>query len=304
VRAKLRTAGTSLLLAASLCTAVIAADPETTISSVAVAAPMGALDLPSGPHERAGGHVVLTSYIPLGRARISVPILMYHYVQDLPPNVGRLTYNLSISVKAFQAEMDLLAADSFHPVTIDDLRLYFTGQRALPSKPVVLTFDDGYLDLYTTVFPILKQHGFRAVAYIVSGFVDRPRYVTSSMVKEMDFSGIEIASHTVDHPNLARTSAPLVAFEVVQSKAWLEKLVGHPVVDFAYPSGRFDDAVVRALQAAGYSTATTEMESTYHSWTTRYVWTRTRVYGGELLPDFVKNLGQVEPYVIVKPTPA
>jgi len=241
---------------------------------------------------------VTSGYIPLGRTEITVPILMYHYVQDLPKYPDTLTFNLTVTPANFTRQMDWLRRHAYHPITIDDLRAYFTGRQTLPSKPVVITLDDGYRDLYTTAYPILRAHNFKAVAYIVTGFVNRPRYVTDAMILEMDRYGIEIASHTVDHANLARMAAPSVDYEVVASKQWLEKLLGHPVVDFAYPSGRFDALDERALEAAGYSTAVTELESTYHMWATRFVWSRTRVGGSWRLSDFIKALGPVEPYVI------
>ena len=69
--------------------------------------------------------------------------------------------------------MDYLDEHGYHPITLTDFRAYLNGSRPLPDRPVVLTFDDGYADLYTQAFPVLKHHHFKAVAYIVSGFVGR-----------------------------------------------------------------------------------------------------------------------------------
>ncbi len=300
MRAKLHAAGTSLLLLGFLCAALVAADDETLIFSTPAMAQLMPPD-PTELHQRASRHLAINTFIPPGRSTISVPILMYHYIRDVAPTADMLTYDLSVSVKAFEAQMDWLASHAYHPVTIEDLNDYFTERKPLPSKPVVITFDDGYRDLYTTAFPILQAHGFRAVAYIVSGFVGESRYVTKAMIKEMDAAGIEIASHTVDHPNLAHTSAPMVAFEVVESKLWLERLLGHPVVDFAYPSGRFNASVIEQVDKAGYSSAVTVEPGTFHSWADRFDWTRVRVSGGETLATFIEYLGPVERYVTVQP---
>jgi hypothetical protein len=83
--------------------------------------------------------------------------------------------------------------------------------------------------------------------------------------------------------------------ELVDSKRWLEQLVGHPVLDFAYPSGKFNPQVVSEVQMAGYDTAVTTMTSVDHSRADRYVWTRVRVGGGESLADFTLNLGTPMP---------
>jgi peptidoglycan/xylan/chitin deacetylase (PgdA/CDA1 family) len=87
--------------------------------------------------------------------------------------------------------------------------------------------------------------------------------------------------------------------QLTSSKAWLEKLTGHSVVDFAYPSGKYSATAVAALQATGYDTATTEVFGTLHSRADRFLWTRVRVGGGESLSDFAASLGPIEPWVDV-----
>ena len=242
------------------------------------------------------GVVFRSQVIALGRRNIELPTLMYHYIRK-PPSIlaDRIGYNLSVSPSDFSAQMDWLAVHGYHPVEFNDVRAYFAGKQPLPAKPVIITLDDGYADLYTTAYPILEAHGFKAVAYIVSGFVGQPRYVTAEQVLQLDRNGIEIASHTVEHANLARLTGSSLRAQLVDSKQWLESLLGHPVLDFAYPSGRFNAEVVAAVMAAGYSTAATEIYSTYHSLADRYTWSRVRVRGGESLAEFVRNLGVAMP---------
>jgi peptidoglycan/xylan/chitin deacetylase (PgdA/CDA1 family) len=238
--------------------------------------------------------------VPVGASVLRLPILMYHYVRK-PPSMRTdlLGYRLSVSPSDFQAQMDWLYANHYHPVTFDQVRDYFAGRAPLPSRPVVITLDDGYSDLYTAAFPILEAHGFTAVAYIVSGFVDRDRYVTRAEVLQMDRAGIEIASHTVDHADMARANAGMATYQLVQSKRWLESLVGHPIVDFAYPSGRYNFQTIQLLGELGYDTAVVEDGSSMHSRADRYTWGRVRVGGGESLAEFVANLGQPMASVIV-----
>ncbi|HET9782540.1 MAG TPA: polysaccharide deacetylase family protein [Candidatus Dormibacteraeota bacterium] len=238
--------------------------------------------------------------VPTGASILRLPILMYHYIRT-PPSMRSdlLGYRLSVSPADFQAQMDWLYANQYHPVTFEQVRSYFAGRAALPSRPVVITLDDGYADLYTTAFPILQAHGFTAVAYIVSGFVDRGRYVTHDQVLQMDRAGMEIASHTVDHADMARASSGMATYELVQSKHWLENLLGHPVVDFAYPSGKYSGGTIQLLSQAGYDTAVVEDGPSLHSRADRYTWGRVRVGGGESLRDFITNLGVPMPAVTV-----
>ena len=239
--------------------------------------------------------------VPVGRPNIAMPILTYHYVRQAPSMYSDLMgYKLSVTPTDFSAQMDWLAANRFHPVDFDDVRAYFAGWRPLAANPVVITLDDGYSDLYTTAYPILRAHGFKAVAYIVSSFVGKSPYVTAAQVVEMDRHGIQIASHTVDHANIAgNTSFYSALRQVTDSKRALENLLGHPVVDFAYPSGKFNATSIAALKQAGYDTAVTEMFSVDHSSADRYTWTRVRVGGGESLSDFAGSLGTPMPHTVV-----
>src|SRR5260370_16594384 len=102
--------------------------------------------------------------------------------------------------------MDWLSANGSRPVDFNDVRAYFAGRQPLPANPVVITLDDGYADLYTTAYPILAAHGFKAVAYIVSGFVGTGPYVSAAQVVQMDQNGIELASHTAAPPHPPRSS--------------------------------------------------------------------------------------------------
>jgi peptidoglycan/xylan/chitin deacetylase (PgdA/CDA1 family) len=241
-----------------------------------------------------------TKVIPIGRSSISVPILMYHYVRPAPSiYLDRLGYRLTVTPDDFHAQMDWLSLNGYHPIDFNDLRAYFAGLTPLPSKPVVITLDDGYSDLYTTAYPILKWYHFKAVAYIVTSFVGQPRYVTGDQIVEMDQNAIQIASHTIDHANIGGASVGSATYQLATSKAWLQHLIGHSVVDFAYPSGRFSSSAVYALQATGYDTAVTELPGTVHSRADRYTWTRMRVGGGESLSDFIYSLGPPEPWVDV-----
>ena len=263
----------------------------------AATTPVGAGGFPG--EAAAGGPAEV---VPPGRSPLRVPILMYHYIRVNPDPGDRLGFNLSVTPADFKLQMDWLYDNDYHPVDFDDLRAYLFENQSLPSRPVVLTFDDGYRDVYTAALPILRAHHFRGVSYVVSGFLNSPNYITTEMLQEMDALGIEIGAHTVSHADLTRISAASLHREVFDSKAVLEALVGHPVVDFCYPSGRFNDAVMSAVQAAGFETATTTQPGVAHSARDRFTWSRVRVSGGESLEQLLADLGEPEP--AVKATPA
>jgi peptidoglycan/xylan/chitin deacetylase (PgdA/CDA1 family) len=227
-----------------------------------------------------------TDVIPAGGGAIKVPILTYHYIRTNPNRGDRLGFALSVTPADFAAQMDWLARNNYHTITTEDLYAYLQGTRGLPSRPVILTFDDGYADFYTTALPILRSHDFRAVAYIVSSFVGQSGYMTAAQVREADRSGMEIGSHSVTHPDLARMSMSAVRSQLEGSKQFLEWLLGHPVVSFCYPSGKVNSAVAAQVAATGYHDATTTRFGYWHTLADRYVWTRLRVSGGEPIDQF------------------
>jgi peptidoglycan/xylan/chitin deacetylase (PgdA/CDA1 family) len=221
-----------------------------------------------------------------GPNSINVPILTYHYIRVNPDRNDRMGFALSVTPSDFAAQMEWLAQSGYHPITTEDMYAYLAGAQGLPSKPVILTFDDGYADFYTTALPILRSHDFRAVSYVVSGFVGTSGYMTAAQIREADRSGIEIGSHTVNHANLANLSAAAVHIQLVQSKVFLEQVVEHPVVSFCYPSGKYTAAVAWAVADVGFHDATTTRFGYSYTLANRYVWSRLRVSGGETLDTF------------------
>jgi peptidoglycan/xylan/chitin deacetylase (PgdA/CDA1 family) len=240
--------------------------------------------------------------VPAGRQSVDVPILMYHYIRVNPNPGDALGFALSVMPGDFAAQMGWLAANGYHTVDLQDLVTYFETGRSLPSRPVVLTFDDGYEDFYTAAYPVLRAYGFTAVAYVITGLLGAGGYLTADQLVQLDAGGIEIGAHTVSHPDLTRLPAAEVQREVADSKAMLEGLLRHPVLDFCYPSGKTSPAVVQQVEAAGFQSATTTAPGIGHAFGNRFTWNRVRVSGGESLAAFIQSLGAVEP-AIPAPTP-
>ena len=228
--------------------------------------------------------------LPPGPSAIRVPILMYHYIRVNPNPYDRLGFNLSVTPADFAAQMDWLARNGYHPITLGELHGYLNGRSGLPSRPVILSFDDGYADFYTTALPVLRAHDFSAVAYVVSGFLGRGGYMTAAQVLEADRSGIEIGAHTVDHADLPTQSADGLRYQLTASKQALEQLLGHPVLSLCYPSGRFTAAVAAAAENAGYRDATTTRFGSSRTLAGRYGWDRLRINGGERLDMFARDV--------------
>jgi peptidoglycan/xylan/chitin deacetylase (PgdA/CDA1 family) len=244
------------------------------------------------------------SVVPVGRSSIHLPILMFHYIRVVHDPRDQLGFNLSVTPDDFSRQLDWLAANGFHPIDFNDVRQYFAGQNPLPAKPIVLTFDDGYRDFYTNAYPILWAHHFKAVSYVISGYVGGPNYMTWDMVRELDAHGIEIGAHTFSHIDLTKASATELHRQLVDSEGDFVQELGHPVLDFCYPAGKYNSVVTAAVQAAGYQTATTTEMGTLHSMTDRFTWSRVRVSGGEQLEKLIADLGTSENTIKLPAEPA
>ena len=138
---------------------------------------------------------------------------------------------------------------------------------------------------------LVRQHGFKATSYVITGFIGWDAYMTWPMLKELDASGqIEIGAHTVDHADLKAMSAPRRAQEINGSKLALEEGLGHPVTAFCYPSGKYDAGVVALVRQAGFLTATTVEYGTKQSLQWAFELPRVRVSGPDSLNTWIGKL--------------
>ena len=186
--------------------------------------------------------------------RSPIPILMYHVIGD--PGPGQPNVSLFVSGPEFQSEMQWLSGHGYHGVTLQSAYDYWRKGVALPSKPIVISFDDGYLGQYTRGFPVLQGLHWPGVLNLKLGNVGKDG-IEKSEVKKMVAAGWEVDSHTITHPDLTTVGPAQLQTELVDSKARLHRLFGVPANFFCYPSGRFNATVVAAVKAAGYLGATT-----------------------------------------------
>ncbi len=222
-----------------------------------------------------------------------VPILMYHYVEYVKDSGDTIRKSLNIVPFVFENQIKTLREEGYTFITPSRLASVIDDTEILPSKPIILSFDDGYQDFYDNVFPILQKYNVKAVAYVISGFLDKPNFMYSWQVKELEKSGlVEIGAHTVNHVYLKGVSRSTADYEIKQSKKDLETLIGRPVVSFAYPSGAFDIQAEELVKKAGFVTAVSTVPGIEVSGKNRYFLYRIRPgnrMGDELLRYLEQN---------------
>lgn len=225
---------------------------------------------------------------------IRVPILLYHYVEYVRDEGDTIRKSLNIIPYTFEQEVKTLKDAGYTFITVSELSDALDDKNNLPSRPVILTFDDGYRDFYTDVFPILKKYQVKAVVYIVPNFLNKPNNMDTWMVSEIAKSGlVEIGAHTMDHTYLAGLPLQRVKYEIEQSKKYLEKNFGVRVVSFAYPYGAFDNQAIDVVKKAGIRTAVTTINGIFAQDINRFFLYRIRPGGrtGEELLNLLKNPG-------------
>jgi peptidoglycan/xylan/chitin deacetylase (PgdA/CDA1 family) len=195
-----------------------------------------------------------------------VPILMYHEISSTP-RPEFLKYTVSPAI--FAEQMRWLARHDYTTILPDQLIAARAGTAALPRRPVMLTFDDGFAESVRLAPPILARHGFTAVFYLVAGLAGATsRWILAdrgfelplvgwSDARELEAAGFRCESHTVSHPHLADIPAEDCERELADSRRMLEDQLGRPVHHLAYPHGSHNATVMALAKAAGYRSACT-----------------------------------------------
>ncbi len=185
----------------------------------------------------------------------AAPILLYHVIGVRP--AGAPFPELYVPPRVFVAQMNELARLGDHVVTLQELYDHWHGA-PLPSRPVVVSFDDGFRNQYTRALPILRRHGWVGTLNLIVAHLHEGTYgLGPREVRHMIADGWEVDSHTLTHPSLPTLDAADLQHEVAGSRHELHALFGIPLDFFCYPYGAYDAAVIDATRRAGYLGATT-----------------------------------------------
>ena len=196
----------------------------------------------------------------------SIPILTYHHTEQAPPK-GFAMRSLWVTPSSFSTQMRWLSRLGYRGLSMSELVPYLRGEKK--GKVVGITLDDGYQSNVSHALPILKQHGFSATCYVVSGRLGqhnewdaalgmaKAALMSGEEMRAWVDAGMEVGSHTCSHADLSRLSLAEARHELLQSKSDLENLLQKPVTQFCYPYGHFSPEHEALVSQAGYEAATT-----------------------------------------------
>ncbi|UOQ68217.1 polysaccharide deacetylase family protein [Hymenobacter volaticus] len=231
-------ASTATEAAASAANAV--ATTETASASAGPSAP----DPASIPANRIADAATIT-------ARPQVPILCYHQIRDWRPRDSKGAKDYIVPVEQFKKQIQMLADSGYHTILPDQLYAYLATGAPLPPKPIMLTFDDTDLDQFTVARPELEKHGFKAVYFVMTVSLGRPRYMSKAQVKQLSDEGNVIGSHTWDHHNVKKYQGEDWVTQIEKPTKTLEEITGKDIKYFAYPFGLWNPEAIPQLKQRG-----------------------------------------------------
>lgn len=180
-----------------------------------------------------------------------VLILEYHKINDWSHDA------YTVPPAEFAAQMDELLAQGYTTISLVDFLRAKKGKETLPEKPLILTFDDGYIDNYTDMLPILEERGMKGTVFMVTNNIDRPGYLSWKALKEMKKRDIEIGSHTANHIPLTEMPPAEADNELRVSKLIMEWNGVPGIFGFSYPNGKYEDYIIELLKKNDYLAAVT-----------------------------------------------
>jgi peptidoglycan/xylan/chitin deacetylase (PgdA/CDA1 family) len=194
-----------------------------------------------------------------------IRVLLYHRI--IGDNENPQGDIWAIKASQFRRQMALLDRLQYTTITFTDYRLFLEDALNLPRKPIIVSFDDGYLDIYERAFPILSRFGMRSVIFVVtdpetktntwdtaSGRAEA-KLMNEQQILEMHAAGNEIGSHSATHPKLTLLPRQEAWEQVSRSRMVLEIMLNSPVRTFSYPYGVLNKEIKSLVADAGYSMA-------------------------------------------------
>lgn len=221
----------------------------------------------------------------IARGKPTIVVYCYHSIS----NDG---WRFSVTPEEFRKQIKFLLKDQM-PLRAEDLPAYMRGEKMLTKNAFVITFDDGYEDIFQ-VRDFLKENNIFPTIFVLSNTDSANReemetdraFLSTSQIKELKEGGWEVGSHSKTHPNLELISSADMWEEVGGSKRGLEERLGFPIEYFAYPKGVYTKDVLSAVKDAGYNLGFSVNDGFIESKTNGFLIPRVGVDGTHSMKQF------------------
>ncbi len=185
----------------------------------------------------------------------SAVVLLYHHVDDNTPAIT------SISPENFNAHLKYLSKNDFKVLPLQEIVTSLQSGKVLPEKSIAITFDDAYINIYTTAYPMMKKRGFPFTIFVATDLVGTNRhYLSWAQLAEMSDHGTLIANHTRSHTHLLRRQPDenheewilRITNEIEGAQTEIENHLGDVPRFFAYPYGEYNRDILALVKRLGY----------------------------------------------------
>jgi peptidoglycan/xylan/chitin deacetylase (PgdA/CDA1 family) len=221
---------------------------------------------------------------------VPIPVLMYHHILRLDEEASKGQRTWTVSPEAFASQMVYLAEHDWQSITPTELAAYLKEGAPLPPRPIIISLDDGYKEVYTTALPVFMRTGLRPVLFIVPDYLGYGAYLNWSQLRKLVSVGFAVGSHGQDHSDLRGADDAELQRQVGDSRALLAEELDTSIDAFCYPFGSYDDRTLAALETHHYLTAFTLNPSFFQSAAEPYRLSRLRVTYDMSLEEFVELL--------------
>jgi len=231
-----------------------------------------------------------------------IPVLVYHSISDNLFGMSHPYRQINTSSRQFSRQMRWLKEQGYESIDLKTMWSYLESGTNL-NKKVVITFDDGYRDLFTEALPLMKQLGFTATVFLISDRIqdsslkiEGADYLTWSDVRTLVAEEFQIGSHTATHADLRSSGPEQIEYEVGYSKEAIEQRTGTSVTSFAYPfpfpehDKRFAHYLADTLANFGYEYGLSSIIGRTHTTSDRFMIPRLAVNSWDDSPLFRAKL--------------
>ena len=230
-----------------------------------------------------------------------IPVLMYHSIADEgPAELGQWR----MSPKKLAEQMDYLKENGFYSVNSADILAVLRGEKQLPGKPVMLSFDDGYSNFFDCAWPIIKKRGFTAEVFLVTDYVgghaewdsrfgSPAKLMDWKTIRELQGQGVTFGSHLASHRRADELTVDEMIEESTRSRSTLEAQLQTRINSVAMPFGVWDQRLLKVFAETGYEIGLTTVDGWVTMGMNPLSLPRVEVVGDETVKSFSQKL--IEP---------
>lgn len=194
---------------------------------------------------------------------LNVPVIFYHHIQPQAEAVANKQTSVSTDMGYFEQQLAYLNDHGYTSITALDLVNALRNHTGLPAKSIVVTLDDGYGDVFSNAFPLIKRYNIRVSLMIPTGLIGNSGFAAWDQLREMKNSGlVYFVDHTWSHYSV-QNNLEKIRYEIETARSQIEENLGQKTDLFAYPYGTFTNPEIQVLREDNFLGAFSTLPGSY-----------------------------------------